>query len=80
MIVVCFFQTVLRGAGSLGQQMAFLITDTQIKEEVFLEDIDSLLNTGFVPNLFTPEEKAEIMEVSIPQTNDFHLNFSDEKL
>ena len=41
----------------------FLITDTQIKEESFLEDIDSLLNTGEVPQLFAADEKAEIMEV-----------------
>lgn len=59
-----FFQSVLKGAGALGHQTAFLITDTQIKEENFLEDIDSLLNTGYVPNLFTAEERAEIMEVS----------------
>lgn len=40
----------------------FLITDSQIKDERFLEDIDSLLNTGEVPNLFAPDEKGEIME------------------
>lgn len=42
----------------------FLLTDTQIKEESFLEDIDSLLNTGEVPNLFAVDEKAELVEVS----------------
>lgn len=41
----------------------FLLTDTQIKEESFLEDIDSLLNTGEVPNLFAVDEKAELVEV-----------------
>ena len=45
----------------------FLITDTQIKEESFLDDIASLLNTAQVPNLFAADEKAEVMEVS---TND----------
>uniref|UniRef100_A0A8C4WR96 Dynein, axonemal, heavy chain 12 n=1 Tax=Eptatretus burgeri TaxID=7764 RepID=A0A8C4WR96_EPTBU len=43
-------------------KMVFLITDTQIKQEVFLEDIDNLLNTGEIPNLFAPDEKQEIME------------------
>ena len=28
-----------------------------------MEDIDSLLNTAEVPNLFAADEKAEIMEV-----------------
>jgi dynein heavy chain len=41
----------------------FLLTDTQIKEEPFLEDVDSLLNTGEVPNLFAVDEKAELNEV-----------------
>uniref|UniRef100_A0A669P0S7 Dynein axonemal heavy chain 12 n=1 Tax=Phasianus colchicus TaxID=9054 RepID=A0A669P0S7_PHACC len=40
----------------------FIITDAQIKEESFLEDIDSLLNTGEVPNLFAADEKQEIIE------------------
>uniref|UniRef100_A0A803T0M9 Dynein axonemal heavy chain 12 n=1 Tax=Anolis carolinensis TaxID=28377 RepID=A0A803T0M9_ANOCA len=43
----------------------FLITDTQIKDEGFLEDVDSVLNTGEVPNLFAADEKQEVMEVSI---------------
>lgn len=46
-----------------GLKTVFIITDTQIKEEAFLEDIDSVLNTGEVPNLFAPDEKQEIMEV-----------------
>ena len=43
----------------------FLLTDTQIKEESFLEDVDSLLNTGEVPNLFAVDEKAELNEVPL---------------
>ena len=53
---------VLRLAGAQGQPTVFLITDSQIKDESFLEDIDSLLNTGEVPNLFAPDERGEIME------------------
>lgn len=59
-------QSVLNAAGGQGKTTVFLITDTQIKQESFLEDIDSLLNTGEVPNLFASDEKAEIMEVNIP--------------
>ena len=58
------FQTLLKTAGAQMKPTVFLITDTQIKEESFLEDIDSLLNTGEVPNLFAVDEKAELVEVS----------------
>ncbi len=53
----------MRLAGAQGQPTVFLITDSQIKEEGFLEDIDSLLNTGEVPNLFAPDERGEITEL-----------------
>lgn len=56
-------QFLLKSAGVKGQKTVFLLTDSQIKEEAFLEDVDSVLNTGEVPNLFATDEKAEIMEV-----------------
>ncbi|XP_076249285.1 dynein axonemal heavy chain 7 [Calliopsis andreniformis] len=40
----------------------FLFSDTQIKEESFLEDISNMLNSGEIPNIFTGEEVAEICE------------------
>lgn len=40
----------------------FLFTDTQIKRESFLEDVNNLLNAGEVPNLFALDEKQEICE------------------
>jgi hypothetical protein len=39
-------------AGALGAPTVFLFSDTQLKEESFLEDINNILNTGEVPNLF----------------------------
>jgi dynein heavy chain len=44
-------------------QGAFMISDIQIKEEAFLEDICSILNMGEIPNLFNAEEKNEILEI-----------------
>jgi len=55
----------LRNAGCLNKPTIFLITDSQLKEEAFLEDIDSLLNASEVPNLFAPDEKVELIEVSV---------------
>ena len=56
-------QALLMSAGKKGKTTVFLLTDTQIKDEKFLEDVDGLLNAGEVPNLFAIDEKQEIIEV-----------------
>eukprot|EP00062_Callorhinchus_milii_P022724 gi/632980863/ref/XP_007907272.1/ PREDICTED: dynein heavy chain 3, axonemal-like [Callorhinchus milii] len=53
---------VLRGAGQNGISTVFLFADHQIKNKAFLEDINMILNTGDIPNLFDNEEKREIIE------------------
>lgn len=53
---------ILRKACSSDQHGVFLFTDTQIKEEAFLEDVSNLMNSGEVPNLFTTEERVELCE------------------
>ena len=54
---------VLRTAGGLGRDVVFLILDSQLNNDSFLQDIDSLLNSGLVPNIFSVEEKQELIEV-----------------
>ena len=53
---------VLKRAGADAKQVVFLFNDRQIKDETFLEDLSMVLSTGEVPNLFAPEEKAEILD------------------
>ena len=48
--------------GNEGKPAVFLFGDNQIKDESFVEDINMILNTGDVPNLYGTEEKAEILE------------------
>ncbi|KAF6778758.1 hypothetical protein AHF37_01583 [Paragonimus kellicotti] len=48
--------------GCDGRSTVFLISDSQIKQESFMEDISMLLNSGDVPNLFPPDEKAEVID------------------
>ncbi|XP_078701931.1 dynein axonemal heavy chain 7-like isoform X3 [Branchiostoma floridae x Branchiostoma belcheri] len=55
-------KTILRKSTATEQHGVFLFTDTQIKEESFLEDVNGLLNAGEVPNLFALDEKNEICE------------------
>uniref|UniRef100_A0A1I8IF50 EF-hand domain-containing protein n=1 Tax=Macrostomum lignano TaxID=282301 RepID=A0A1I8IF50_9PLAT len=53
---------ILRKATETENHGVFLFSDTQIKQESFLEDINNLLNAGEVPNLYATDEKAEITE------------------
>jgi len=52
----------MRIAGGKGYATSFLLTDTQIKSESFLEDVNNILNTGEVPNIFPADEKADVCE------------------
>ena len=45
--------------------MTFLFSDTQIKNETFVEDINNMLNSGEVPNIFPSDERASICEVKL---------------
>lgn len=40
----------------------FLLDDTQLVHETFLEDVNGILNTGEVPSLFNNEELVAINE------------------
>ncbi|XP_076459412.1 dynein axonemal heavy chain 7-like [Babylonia areolata] len=53
---------ILRKSTETDNHAVFLFSDTQIKQESFLEDINNLLNAGEVPNLFAIDEKQEICE------------------
>ncbi|KAM6332812.1 dynein axonemal heavy chain 7 [Podargus strigoides] len=55
-------KVILRKSTEREIQGVFLFTDTQIKKESFLEDINNLLNAGEVPDLFAVDEKQEICE------------------
>lgn len=48
--------------GVATKSTVFLFADNQIKDESFVEDINMLLNTGDVPNIFPADEKADIVE------------------
>jgi dynein heavy chain len=52
----------MRIAGGKGNPTSFLLTDAQIKMESFLEDVNNILNTGEVPNIFPADEKADVCE------------------
>lgn len=54
---------ILKEAGGKGKHSIFLIAEGQIKEESFLQDVDCLLNSGEVPNIYQIDEKQEILDM-----------------
>ena len=47
--------------GQLVSTVVFLFSDTQIVNESFVEDINNILNTGEVPNLFDSNDTDQIL-------------------
>ena len=50
-----FFQ-----AGVENKPTVFIFNDTQVVEEIFLEDVNNVLSSGEVPNLYKPDEFEEV--------------------
>ena len=62
----------------MNQQIIFQLehvthTHTQIKSEVFLEDINNILNSGDVPNIYPPEDLDKILNEMKPVVQDAGL-------
>jgi len=53
----------LTASGGKGEKTVFLFSDSQIKSEGFVEDLNNLLNSGEVPNIFPADEKVQICEM-----------------
>ncbi|KAF0301061.1 Dynein heavy chain 6, axonemal [Amphibalanus amphitrite] len=53
-------------AGVQRNKTVFFFADYQIAQEEFMEDIDSILNSGEVPSLYDPEEYEKVIIASRP--------------
>lgn len=60
-------------AGVTGKETVFLLTDNQIIDELFLEDVNGILNSGEVPNLFPQDELMKIIDDLTPIVRDMGL-------
>lgn len=64
-------------AGVANTPSVFLMTDTQIIQEDFLEDVNNILNSGEVPNLFESDEYEKLMVAARqPATDAKHHDLS----
>jgi len=64
-------------AGVKNEDTVFLFTDTQIVVEEFLEDINNMLNSGEVPNLFPADEYEQIIAAVRPKAKDHGIAEGD---
>eukprot|EP00828_Plagiopyla_frontata_P049394 TRINITY_DN982_c0_g1_i4.p1 TRINITY_DN982_c0_g1~~TRINITY_DN982_c0_g1_i4.p1 ORF type:complete len:762 (-),score=108.48 TRINITY_DN982_c0_g1_i4:1125-3410(-) len=66
-----FLKSVLEMCGRDGKNVSFIFTDAHVVHESFLEDINNLINSGEVPNLWDAEKDRleqvikEVREVNI---------------
>jgi dynein heavy chain len=54
-------------AGVDGKPVVFLFNDVQVVFNQMLEDVNSILNSGDVPNLYAPEDMEKISDVCKPE-------------
>ena len=59
-------KTLMIRTGVEGKDTVFLFTDAQIVVETMLEDINNVLNSGEIPNLFPTDEMDKIVSGMIP--------------
>jgi dynein heavy chain len=64
-------------AGTKEENTVFLFTDTQIVVEEFLEDINNMLNSGEVPNLFAADEYEQIIQATRPKAKELGISEQD---
>ena len=61
---------ILLKTGQNGFAVAFTLSDTQISDETFLEDICNLLNTGEVPGIWDSKADKEVLESACASLRD----------
>ena len=68
-----------RQAGCANKPTTFLFDETQIVLETFLEDVNNILTSGEVPNLFGKDEIGGVLdEVRQPAKQVGHSALKDE--
>eukprot|EP00930_Biecheleria_cincta_P027502 TRINITY_DN19311_c0_g1_i1.p1 TRINITY_DN19311_c0_g1~~TRINITY_DN19311_c0_g1_i1.p1 ORF type:complete len:4103 (-),score=885.99 TRINITY_DN19311_c0_g1_i1:122-12430(-) len=63
-------KVLVASGGGAAKPSMFLLSDTQIINETFLEDINNILNAGEVPNLFPNDEVDRVIGDTRPRAKD----------
>ncbi|KAM4749227.1 dynein axonemal heavy chain 2 [Rhinophrynus dorsalis] len=67
-------------AGVDNRPSVFLLTDTQITDESFLEDVNNVLSSGEVPNLYKADEFEEIKNALVEKAHAENIPDTPESL
>jgi len=67
-------------AGVQNKPSVFLFSDTQILDESFLEDINNILSSGEVPNLYKPDEFEEVRNALAPEAKEQNIVDTPENM
>jgi dynein heavy chain len=74
-------QKIAYETGCNRKPLSFIFTDVQIAYESFLEDINNILNTGEVPNLYTKKEDIDAIYAKLrPEAIKLKIQDSPEPL
>jgi dynein heavy chain, axonemal len=75
-----FLRGMLRTAGEKANPVVFLMSDTQITDELMIEDVSNLLSTGEVPSLFDTTDQIAIGEAMQPAARKVEMDGSRAEL
>ncbi|OMJ79537.1 hypothetical protein SteCoe_20429 [Stentor coeruleus] len=70
-------KNVLKSAGQDEKKMVFILRDSEIIIEAFLENINNILNSGQAPNLFSSDEVQGVLEAL--RMNKLYSTLSDQQ-
>nr|XP_046487754.1 dynein axonemal heavy chain 1-like [Neodiprion pinetum] len=73
-------KTMMLKAGTKRHTIVFLFSDSQIKNDSFLEDLNNILNSGDIPNIYAPEELDIIYQVMRVPTQEAGLPLTKSNL
>ncbi len=69
-------KAIMRAAGESDSPIVFIFSDTQVVYEFFLENINNILNSGEVPNLFEPEDLDQVAIAMKPKMEAKNMRYS----
>jgi len=68
-----FLQDLYKRCAEKNESIAFLLTDTQIVNEGFLVYVNDMLSSGFIPDLFQPDDYTDIFDKLRKEFSEFRV-------